>query len=82
MKIQELTIINPCTLRPSVRLRISDSAEIDDTAVSLTAFVTIDRESVSLENVELSALDEILELVASAKTAVNATSDEVCNIRN
>jgi len=77
MKIQELTVIDPSSLTPSVRLRISDSAGIEDAGDSLSAFVTIDRKAVSLENIEQSALDEILELVASARTAVKATTDEL-----
>ena len=76
MKIQELTVSDPASLRPTVRLQISDSAKIEDSDVWLSACVTIDRETVSLENIELCALDEILKLVANAKVAVNATIDE------
>jgi hypothetical protein len=77
MKIQSATIFDPCSLRPRVRLQISDSAEIDDSTEYLTACVTIDREGVALENVELCALDKILKLVSAAKLAVNATTDAI-----
>ena len=80
--IQELTVINPTSLTPTVRLRISDSAEIDDSGVWITASVTIDREWVSFETIELTALDKVLELVADAKAAVKAASDEIQKLHN
>ena len=76
-KIQQLTVKDPASLTPSVRLTIADSTAIDEASAHLVATVTIDREGESVENVELAALDKILELVAFAKAAVNETSDEL-----
>ncbi len=76
-KIQQLTVRNPASLTPTVRLTIADSAAIDEASAHLVATVTVDRSTVALENIELDALDKILELVAFAKAAVNATSDEL-----
>ncbi len=50
---------------------------MNEASAHLVATVTVDREGVSVENVELAALDKILELVAFAKAAVNETSDEL-----
>ncbi len=76
-KIQSLTVKDPTSLKPSVQLTIADAAEVDEATAYLTASVTIDREWVSFETIELSALDEILELVQHAKAGVNATTDDI-----
>jgi len=76
-KIQQITVKDPTSLRPSVQLTIADCAEVDEATVYLNAAVTIDRERVSLEDIELSVLDEILTLVADARVAVHLTKDEV-----
>ena len=79
-KIQQLTVRNPASLTPTVRLTIADADAIDEASAHLVASVTIDREWVSFETIELHALDKILELVDDAKAAVNATSDEIQKI--
>ncbi len=76
-KIQQLTVKDPASLTPSVRLTIADSAAIDEASAHLVASVTIDREGVSVENIELCALDKIQELIDDAKASVNETSDEL-----
>ena len=79
-KIQQLTVRNPAALTTTVRLTIADADAIDEASAHLVASVTIDREWVSFETIELHALDKILELVDDAKAVVNATSDEIQKI--
>ncbi len=76
-KIQKLTVSNPNSLTPSIRLTIADSAVIDEASAHLVASVTIDRKTVPFENIELDAIGKIREIVDQASAAVNATSDEV-----
>ena len=76
-KIQSLTVKNPTSLKPSVELTIADAPSVDEATAYLTASVTIDRQWVSFETIELSALDEILELVQHAKAGVKATTDAI-----
>ncbi len=76
-KIQQLTVKDPASLTPSVRLTIADSAAIAEATAYLTASVTIDRSTVALENIELDALDRIQELIDDAKASVNATTDAI-----
>ncbi len=76
-KIQQLTVKDPASLTPSVRLTIADSAVIAEASAHLVASVTIDRSTVALENIELDALDRIQELIDDAKASVNATTDAI-----
>ena len=76
-KIQSLTVKNPTSLNPSVELTIADAPSVDEASVWLTACVTIDREWVSFETIEQSALDEIVELVQHARAGVKATTDSI-----
>ena len=76
-KIQQLTVRNPASLTPTVRLTIADADAIDEASAHLVASVTIDRSTVALENIELDALDRIQEIIDDAKASVNATTDAI-----
>lgn len=76
-KIQELTVAEPDQKRLSVRLTIAESAEVEQSQESVVATVLIPREGLSLENVQLTALDRIREVIEQARQLVRATSSKI-----
>lgn len=68
--IQKITVSDVASETPLVEIVIADNENIEEAETYLTASIRVQRQGISFENVQLSALDRLREVIDEAVAPV------------
>ena len=68
--IQQITVSDIASETPLVKIVIADNENIEEAETYLTASIRVQRQGISFENVQLSALDRLREVIDEAVAPV------------